>query len=807
MFKHSVLIGVAINKSKRYFFMNNCNIYAENQNYMKSTKLFEQIFLSVLFLFVFTLFPVMAEVEFDEMELYLPKKALFSAKSDFPGEIRVDGYSTLFQADIDTRRMQQLTFFPEKVLYLKEKGIFQISNRYGVFRSDVTMKKFKPVLEIPAFVNGSQILTGKIAENSASPDGRWLLYLTPVPTSVVGYGNLVLLDLQDDTEEIISSNVEYSYSTPRAKWSKNSNVFIYEKNGSLYYYAIASTILADSEEEKSRKIADGRINNVIRSESENSFFLLKNNFVFRIKSSKLINAQYSEYLGIGEALGRIPFTFEPSFDNYWVSPNEKEIIISKGGRNIFYFKLEEKDLFFDINQVKSLPRNTLIKRLLWGDKDVIILTSTIEKGELETSLLQLDTIDENPDFEHIEDDKKIYDIVLSPDRKKVAVMREGNVEIVMFETWESIIPYGFDKPLHVVWLTSDKFAVFGENISQIMSAVGTMPVMPRELITISQTADYGYDSNLEAIVCRVGDDYYLWDGVGGWLTDGTTFDFPEKKNFADSVDYRLFTENLYGRSYENIIYVRDLKEKKTFPLFPLPTVKYDPIPEEEDPVDFNNFSHGSRKSRYISLVFNAVKDDSGLTEILNLLSSYDIKTTFFVSGDFIKRNPGAVREIADSGHETGSLFYYYFNLTTAENFIDDEFIEDGLVKNETAYFDETRKELGLFWHAPYYFVNSTMIKVAKDMGYTYIGRDVITLDSSSNIGTDSGAGRFYKSSAEMLDTIFSETKPGSIIPITLGKPENGREDYLFQNLEILINSLIVTGYEIVSVSELIEKAK
>ena len=31
-----------------------------------------------------------------------------------------------------------------------------------------------------------------------------------------------------------------------------------------------------------------------------------------------------------------------------------------------------------------------------------------------------------------------------------------------------------------------------------------------------------------------------------------------------------------------------------------------------------------------------------------------------VNGDFIKRHPGAVKEIADSGHETGSLFYYYF---------------------------------------------------------------------------------------------------------------------------------------------------
>ncbi len=96
-------------------------------------------------------------------------------------------------------------------------------------------------------------------------------------------------------------------------------------------------------------------------------------------------------------------------------------------------------------------------------------------------------------------------------------------------------------------------------------------------------------------------------------------------------------------------------------------------------MDFSYFTHGSRtRGRYISLVFNAVRDDSGLTEVLNLLSDYGIKATFFVSGDFIKRHPGAVTEIADSGHETGSLFYYYFDLTDARYGVDSDFIIKGL---------------------------------------------------------------------------------------------------------------------------------
>ncbi len=101
-----------------------------------------------------------------------------------------------------------------------------------------------------------------------------------------------------------------------------------------------------------------------------------------------------------------------------------------------------------------------------------------------------------------------------------------------------------------------------------------------------------------------------------------------------------------------MVYVRDINNLKTDSLFPHPVVEYDPIPETDEAVDFSNFIHGSRtRGRYVSLVFNAVRDDAGLTKILNLLSDYGIKGSFFVNGDFIKRHPGAVKEIADSGHE------------------------------------------------------------------------------------------------------------------------------------------------------------
>ncbi|MDX9802326.1 MAG: polysaccharide deacetylase family protein [Spirochaetia bacterium] len=327
----------------------------------------------------------------------------------------------------------------------------------------------------------------------------------------------------------------------------------------------------------------------------------------------------------------------------------------------------------------------------------------------------------------------------------------------------------------------------------------------KDLITISQAEACGYQAPSKSIICKADGKYFRWDGSGGWNSASPV-------SFADAVSdsdfYRLYIENYPGGSYKNIINLRDIKGYKTEALFPLPLIKYDPIPNIEEPVDHLNFKHGSRtRGRYISLVFNAVKDDSGLTEILNVLSDYGIKATFFVSGDFIKRHPGAVVEIADSGHETGSLFYYYFDLTDSRYGIDSDFIVKGLARNEDEYFRTTGRELSLFWHAPNYFVNSMMIEAAGKMNYTYIGRDIITLDSKSDRDTSYGTSQFYKPAAELLESIAADKKPGSIIPITIGKPENGRADYLFQCIEVLVNDLIASGYEIVPVSTQINLAK
>ncbi len=170
-----------------------------------------------------------------------------------------------------------------------------------------------------------------------------------------------------------------------------------------------------------------------------------------------------------------------------------------------------------------------------------------------------------------------------------------------------------------------------------------------------------------------------------------------------------------------------------------------------------------------------------------------------------------MKGIADSGHEVGSLFYTYFDMTDARFEITEEFIKEGLAKNEDEYFDATGAELSLLWHAPYYSVSPVIIEASREMNYTYVGRDVDSLDWVPHT-QDSDLAGLYRTSAQIVERILREKKPGSIIAMRVGIPGEdtpyvGRDDYLFDKLDLLIERLSERGYEIVPVSELIENAR
>ncbi|HTO23220.1 MAG TPA: polysaccharide deacetylase family protein, partial [Spirochaetia bacterium] len=406
------------------------------------------------------------------------------------------------------------------------------------------------------------------------------------------------------------------------------------------------------------------------------------------------------------------------------------------------------------------------------------------------------------------DDQDVRDVSLSPDGTRAALMTPDGVTWRNYATWQEQGTLAHPDPLHVLWLGDDELLVAGAwyiERHSLGDSSGSSPGGASTLLALSQPGEFGHAVSGDTVLARLRGQAYSFDEqAGAW---SAASGYAVRDHAAATDNYRVYLQPSARGSYANLVMVRDARGFGTVPLFPPETVTYEPFPSSDEPVDVTNFTHGSRvHRREVSLVFNAVDSAEGLTRILNILSAYRVRATFFVNGEFTRRYPDAVREIADSGHEVGSLFYAYFNMTDARFTVDRDFVKSGLARNEDDYYAATGRELSLLWHAPYYIVNSSIIAAAGEMNYTYVGRDLDSYDWVTATESNQARG-IYLRAADLVERIVARKKPGSIIPLQVGAGEGRRDDYLFQKLDILINELAGRGYDIVPVSTLIQDAK
>lgn len=759
---------------------------------------------TLIFILLAALMPLSAQVRYGDLNLNAANELLFTAEVSIP---TYGTYSTLLQADIAAAEMDQLTIFPETFSIIGDTGILQIQNRFGLFRSTGEDEPFVPLTHFPAFVKGREIRAGKIMSIGASRDGRFLTYL--VATSPA-YGELRLYDLSGDTEVTVSTGIELNLDEAPLQWSPDSKFFVYARDGVIYYYSIDHYDNARTLNENLRRIGTGQISNVYWA-GDSSLYYVRGSQVYRILSVEFFTRSlYQDLLKIGTIVGKLPYNFDPNFDEYWVSPDGRNILMNKEGRNLTVHYLQTND-FVDTGETLSLPylylpRNTRVETVLWSEDDVItILTGSLLHGRSQTAVYRIDLQNEEARSAFTRtSDTDVSGLVLSPDGTKALVVTAEGADIRTYSSWESLVSFDQEDSLHGVWIDDDTIALAGRyEINQYPAAGGDGTL---RALSQADSAGYGKIDGDVQVEAR-GAAYSL--GESGWSSlDAVAV----AESAVSSDDYRVYLERLSSGAYENMVMVRNVDTVGTVPLFPRPQTQYEPFPNQDEQVSLTNFSHGSRiRRREVSLVFNAIDSVAGLTEILNTLNDYDVRATFFINGDFIRRHPGAVTEISESGHEVGSLFFTNFDMSDARFRINADFVKQGLARNEDEYFNVTGNELSLMWHAPYYFVSPEIISASREMNYAYIGRDVDGLDWVPK-RDETGLSRLYESAADIIENIIEEKRPGSIVAMTVGKPgedrpDGGRDDYLFQRLDLVLNNLIERGYEIVPISTLMDHAQ
>ncbi|MDR3145678.1 MAG: polysaccharide deacetylase family protein, partial [Treponema sp.] len=629
-------------------------------------------------------------------------------------------------------------------------------------------------------------------ELAPSADGKWLLRVEPVSAAL---GDLVLIDTVTGSRTKISSGVERPDLNFPACWSPDSRVFIYSRAGRLYYHTVSSA--ATSVDERYRLIGEGAINAVAWGRA-GDFFYLRGSTVYRVRGSDLFaRAIYADFLDIGIAAGNIPFEFDGNFDAFWIAPDSRSILLAKGGRNIFYYPLELDDYAGDIPTSLPyimLPRSGSVLSVLWSSLgQITVLASTRDQGEIRCYRLIPGDTQEGLIFRPLTV-PPLAGAALSPDGTRVLFWGEGGAILYDYLSWRPLLTLSGRPVQSCLWAGSDSL-VIGDRFRIEHLRLEGASVAARTLVCLSSAAEFGFEDRGGRIFAQNDGRWFATDGGSPW----TPVDNPIlRPPSLVSGRYRIYPEKQNTGPYENLPMIRNTASVGTTPLIP-PVVYLDDAPPvaAEDPPTAGLFTHARRDGpRQVALCFDCYDDAAGLPGVLDALRRFGFRATFFLNGEFIRRHPGAVTDIVAAGHETASMFFAPIDLSDPRYRIDGDFISRGLARNEDEFFRAAESELELFWHAPLYTVSPDLITAAAASGYLTVGRDVDPLDWVGRADSERLSLPRY-SASEMVDRIMDRKRPGSVIPIRLGILPGGRDDYLFNRINVLLDALVRSGYSVV----------
>jgi peptidoglycan/xylan/chitin deacetylase (PgdA/CDA1 family)/competence protein ComGC len=220
--------------------------------------------------------------------------------------------------------------------------------------------------------------------------------------------------------------------------------------------------------------------------------------------------------------------------------------------------------------------------------------------------------------------------------------------------------------------------------------------------------------------------------------------------------------------------------------------------------------HINTPDRVIAITFDAGSHSFGADSIIQILQEKEIKSTFFLTGSFIKEHQLIVKKIIDQGHELANHTYTHPHLTSLEKnglqhtlaHVNRKYIHHQLNNTDSIFYAYFNLHLKPYWRAPFGELNNEILAWAAELGYRHIhwssGCD--TWDWVSDEESP-----FYRTSeeiyAQLIDLEMTGKLKGSIVLMHLATDR--KYDFPFQILAKLIDDLKVKGYQFLTISQLL----
>jgi len=193
------------------------------------------------------------------------------------------------------------------------------------------------------------------------------------------------------------------------------------------------------------------------------------------------------------------------------------------------------------------------------------------------------------------------------------------------------------------------------------------------------------------------------------------------------------------------------------------------------------------------LTFDGGANAQGVQKILDILKKENVTGTFFLTGEFIKKNPNETKMIIESGGDLGNHSFshpHFPQLSTKE-------IKMQLENTQTE-LEKLGGKFKPFFRFPYGERDARTTAEINDNGYINIRW---TIDSLGWKGTSGGM-----TADSVRERIISKIRPGAIIMMHLGSNPDDKTQLDSEVLPKIISELKTQGYEFMTIGEMLTSA-
>jgi len=213
----------------------------------------------------------------------------------------------------------------------------------------------------------------------------------------------------------------------------------------------------------------------------------------------------------------------------------------------------------------------------------------------------------------------------------------------------------------------------------------------------------------------------------------------------------------------------------------------------------------------IAITFDGNGSSNRTDELLELLHEQDLRVTFFVTGQFIRRYPAIIRHAILAGHEIGNHTFSHPHLTTYAQNKKHQLLpgmtrsrfQDELRKTEEAFTAATGRRMQPLWRAPFGEENRVLRGWALEMGYLHVrwsSLEGASLDSHDWVADEHSS--LYQSSPRIMERLLRFPHLGG--GIILMHLATERSEPPWAELPVFLEALEKRGLKPTRVTQLLE---